>query len=184
MSTLGNALGGTFSHPRENLEKIVIGEGSTIVDLGTGSGHYAQAAAKLTGVNGRVYAVDIQHGLVRRLQDLVRTENLHQLEVIHGDVETVGGSKIASGTSDLTLLCNILFQVDDRAGLIKEAMRVTKDNGRICVVDWTDSNFGMGPDEERIVDKDAALLLFEHYATLVSEFDAGDHHYGLLLRKQ
>lgn len=179
-----NALGGTFSHPRENLENILIGTGTVIADLGSGSGHYAQAAAHLTGPEGRVYAVDVQHSLVRSLQEIAKTEHLHQLEVIHGDVETIGGSKIAGGSVDVTLLCNILFQVDDREMLVQEALRITKDNGRICVIDWTDSNFGMGPEQGRIVSREEALKLFEHYADLSSEFDAGDHHYGLLLRKK
>lgn len=179
-----NALGGTFSHPRDNLERIVIGEGSTVIDLGAGSGHYAQAASELVGPEGRVYAIDIQKDLVRRLHGIARTNKLHNMEVIHGDIEKIGGSKIAGGTAEVTLLCNVLFQVEHKDDLVQEALRVTRPGGRVCIIDWVDSNFGMGPDAELIVSQEDARALFEHHAEFVSEFDAGDHHYGIIMRKK
>lgn len=177
-------IGGTFSNPEQNLKTVGVSENMVVVDLGCGSGHYTKAAALLVGREGRVYAVDIQQELVRRLTEKAKTEHLVNIEVLHGDIEKVGGSKLGEEIADVTILSNVLFQTEDKKDVITEALRVTRPNARVLVVDWSDSYFGMGPDQTRIVSQEAVEDLFADRAELVSEFDAGDHHYGLIFRKK
>jgi len=177
-------IGGTFSHPETNLKTVGITENMIVADLGSGSGHYAKAAAHMVGTEGRVYAVEVQKELVRRLSEQAQTEHLHNIEVLHGDIEAIGGSKIGNDTADVTLLCNVLFQVENKKDLITEAMRITRANGRVVVIDWSDSHFGLGPDQSLIVSEETVQELFSNRSEFVSSFEAGDHHYGLIFRKQ
>jgi len=174
---------GTFSHPAENIKTIVLGEGSTVVDLGAGSGFYSLEAARVVGPEGRVYAVDVQKDLLARIKTSAESERLSNLDIMWGDIEKIGGSKIGSEHADVVLLCNVLFQIEDKEALITEALRILKPNGRLCVIDWTDSHFGLGPDPSLIVTPENTKELFKSKFTLEKEFDAGDHHYGLLFRK-
>ena len=83
----------------------------------------------------------------------------------------------------MVLLCNVLFQVEHKHTLIQEAMRVLSPNGRIVVVDWTDSHFGLGPEPERIISRlETEKLIISQGLEVEKDFDAGDHHYGLICR--
>jgi len=175
---------GNFSHPTQNIQAIGIGKGSTVVDLGAGSGFYAMAAARVVGPEGRVYAVDVQKELVDRIKTAAQSEHLSNLDVLWGDIEKIGGSKIGTDTADVVLVCNVLFQVEHKDDLVTEALRITRPNGRVCVIDWSSSHFGLGPDENLIVTSEAAQELFSKKFELEKEFNAGDHHYGLIFRKK
>ncbi len=172
-----------FSDPQKNIESIGIGEGSVVVDLGSGSGFYSMIAAQKVGPEGRVYAVDVQKELLDRLKTNAENQHLNNIEIIWGDVERVGGSKVGTGIADVVLVCNILFQLEDKESIVTEALRLCRPNGRVCVIDWTDSHFGLGPDESMIVTEQQAKSLFSKQFELDKSFDAGEHHYGLVFRK-
>lgn len=173
----------SFSDPQKNLERIGIPQGIMVVDLGTGSGHYAINAARMVGKEGRVYAVDIQKDLLDHLRTSAQNEHLANLEVFWGDIEKVGGSKIGSQVADLVLICNVLFQSKDKEVILQEASRLVRPNGRVAIIDWADSHFGLGPAQNLIVTKEQAIELGSKFLTLDKEFEAGDHHYGLLFRR-
>ena len=122
-----------------------------MVDLGAGSGFYSLEAARVVGAEGRVYAIDIQKNLLDRIKTVADSEKLTNLDVLWGDIEKVGGSKVGTDKADLVFICNTLFQVTDRDSLLTEVFRITRPNGRVCVIDWEDSHFGMGPDQDKIV---------------------------------
>ena len=65
-----------------------------VADLGAGSGHYTLAAAKKVGESGRVYAIEVQKDLLTRIKNLAQTEHINNVEVIWGDVENRGGTKL------------------------------------------------------------------------------------------
>ena len=174
-----------FSHPPTILKNLSLGEGSTVVDLGSGSGHYSMAASRLVGREGRVYAVDIQKDLLERLKQAAEAEGKSNIEVVWGDIDQYGGTKLREETADLVLLCNVLFQVEDARTALSEAVRVLKNKGRLVMVDWTDSHSGLGPEASRIVTQDQARELAQHQPLEEEKtFDAGSHHWGLVWRKQ
>lgn len=155
-----------------------------MVDLGAGSGFYSLAAARIVGHEGRVFAVDVQKDLLDRLYQSAQGEGLHHLEVIWGDIEHYGGSKLREGSADVVLVCNTLFQVEDKKKTLEEAMRLLRPGGRLVAVDWTGSHFGMGPEESLIItQEEAQSLLSEVGFKEDSAFDAGPHHWGLIVRK-
>jgi ubiquinone/menaquinone biosynthesis C-methylase UbiE len=173
-----------FSDPQSNLEKFGLSEGSIIADLGAGSGFYTLAAARLVKESGKVYAVDVQQELLARLKNVAHQSKMHNVEVIHGNIEKVGGTYIRENSIDAALICNVFFQVDQKEEFLKEVKRILKVNGRILFIDWEDSFGGMGPQPEHVVtEKSAEEYLQKAGFTRVDSFDAGDHHYGFIFRK-
>ncbi|HUO56078.1 MAG TPA: methyltransferase domain-containing protein [Candidatus Paceibacterota bacterium] len=170
-----------FAQPSKVIDALGIQPGMIVADFGAGSGAYTLGIAKALSNAGRVYAVDVQKDLLRRLH----TEASHKkvdkmIEFIWGDLEAKNGSKIADHQADLVLVSNILFQVPDKKALLVEALRVVKPTGRIAVIEWSDSFNGMGPRREDVVKPDECIA-FAYAAglSLTREFHAGAHHYGL-----
>src|SRR3989344_463932 len=175
---------GSFSEPRKIIAELGLAEGHTLADFGAGSGHYAIEAGRRVGHTGKVYAIDVQQDLLARVKNLANAERVRSVEIIWGDIEKVGGTKLKDGAVDVVLLCNILFQLAKRGNVLTEAKRVLKDKGRVVAIDWTDSFGGLGPAASDIVTEKEARELFEQSGfTVEKAISAGAHHWGLILRK-
>jgi ubiquinone/menaquinone biosynthesis C-methylase UbiE len=66
-----------------------VNPGQTILDLATGTGHCAIAAAKLTGETGKVIGIDISPGMISQAQHKAKISNLNNLEFLLADAETI-----------------------------------------------------------------------------------------------
>lgn len=180
MSALATA---NFAHPPRNVAALGVEPGMRIADFGAGSGAYVLAIAERLTNSGHVYAIDVQRDLLRRIKNESHKKGYKNVEIIWSDLEQPNGSRIADRHLDLVLISNLLFQVEEKRGLFAEAWRILKPDGRLAVVEWSDSFRGLGPDKKAVVKKSAALALAaESGFELLREFDAGAHHYGLIFR--
>lgn len=172
-----------FAHPRRNVAALGIHAGNRVADFGSGSGAYVFHFAELLMGSGTVYAIDVQRELLRRIANEATKRGYKNIEIICADLEIPRASKLADGSVDFVLISNLLFQVPDKLPVLREARRIVKGHGHVGVIDWSESFGGMGPVREEVVKKDAALQLAEKAGlSLVREFDAGAHHYGLILK--
>jgi len=173
-----------FSDPVKNIEQCGIQSGMEIADLGSGSGFYTLAAAKALISTGRVYSIDVQKDLLTKIKNTAVHEGLYNVEVIWGDIEKLGGTKLHDASIDLVLLCNVLFQLADKTKIVKEIKRILKPAGRALIVDWMDSFGGLGPHPNMVMKKDVVMDMFEKEGFhLDREIQAGAHHYGLIYKK-
>ena len=173
-----------FAHPDKNVERLGIEPGMKVADLGTGSGHYALAAARLIGVHGRVYAVDVVKDMLSRLKKEAEQSHLHNIDVVWGNAEKLGGTTLRDASVDRVIMSNVLFQLEDRAQIGGEVRRILKPGGLALIIDWTGSFGMMGPHPDRVVADVAAKAIFEKAGLAYErEFSAGDHHYGLVFKR-
>lgn len=155
-----------------------------VCDLGAGSGYYTVSAGEIVAETGRVYAVEVQKELMGRIKNQAKEAGLKNVEIIWGDIEESGGTKLADNSMDAVFLTNTLFQVEDKEATLHEAKRILKTGGVLLLVDWTDSFDGMGPHKDHVVSMETARKLCKDTGF---EFDknieAGKHHYGFVVRK-
>jgi ubiquinone/menaquinone biosynthesis C-methylase UbiE len=169
-----------FSDPLKNLKALGLKEDSIVADLGAGTGYYSLPAGVLVS-RGKVYAVEVQKDFLDTIKNKVREAGLNNIEIIWGNVEKIGGTKIGDNIVDAVIASNILFQVEDKTKFIEEIKRILKLKGRVLLIDWSESSV-MG--KTNIVSKENARLMFEKKGFVVDrEIDAGDHHYGIILMK-
>lgn len=172
-----------FSEPQNNIDQFMIPEGARVADLGAGSGMYSIAAGRAVGMTGKVLAVEVQKDLLTRLQTTAKAEGLNNIEVIWGDIERLGGTKIRDMSIDAAIASNVLFQVEDRRGFIGELKRIMKPGGKVLIIDWQDTYGGLGPKKEDIISEQDVKTLFEKRDfKFEKSINAGDHHYGLIFR--
>lgn len=172
-----------FAHPRRNVAALGLQGGMRVADFGAGSGAYTLALAERLEGSGRVYAIDVQRDLLRKVANEARHHGYNNVEVIWADLEVPRASRLADSSIDLVLISNLLFQVPDKSLVLEEARRIVKGIGHVAIIDWSDSFGGMGPLKEDVVKKEQALTLAENASfSLVREFSAGAHHYGLIFK--
>lgn len=173
-----------FTNPTANINELGVYEGMTVVDLGAGMGAYTIPLAKRVGESGRVYAVEVQKEFLTNIKDAATAQGLKNIEVIWGDIERPLGTKIKDASADAAVISNVLFQAEDKSGLLLEAKRILKTRGKLLLVDWKDSFNNLGPAQGSIVSADTARALCEREGfVLKKEIPAGEHHYGLIMLK-
>lgn len=174
-----------FSDPLKNIEQLGPKLGESVADFGSGSGHYSLALASLVGDKGTVYAVDIQKDLLSKLKNEAQKRGFLNIEVVWGDLEKSGGSRLKDGAVQLVVISNLLFQIADKGSVAKEAFRILASKGRLLVVDWSESFGGIGPRGDLVFSEESAKKLFSEVGFVFEKnISAGEHHYGIIFVKK
>lgn len=171
--------------PFKVLEEAGIRDGMKVADFGCGTlGHYVFAASKQVGAGGKVYAVDILKSVLNGVESMIKLERITNVETVWGDLERIGGVKIADGALDIGLLINNLYLSKQQAEMVKECVRMVRSGGTFVLVDWKPSGATFGPDPKTRVGAEAAMKLgTDAGLQLVKEFVPGPYHYGFIFRK-
>ena len=113
-------------HPRQDLQKIPLQEGMTVVDYGCGPGHYTIPLAEMVGPKGRVYAVDIQPLAMETIERQASRKSLHNITTVLVDSFD---TNIPDSSADVVLLIDAFHMITDRDALFKEICRLLKPSG-------------------------------------------------------
>ena len=170
-----------FSNPEQNILKLELREGMRVADLGAGTGAYSIAAGKRVGNTGHVYAIEVQKGLVKKLESEIKESGVINVECIWGDIEKKHGTKMADHSMDALIISNVLFQSEDKIGIIDEAKRILKKGGRILFIDWI-ANLGcIGPSSLNVLGEEVAIDLFTKRGfKFLEKIITSEHHYGII----
>jgi len=145
-----------FSNPLKNLKAFGLRENSIVADLGAGTGHYSLAAAEIAS-SGKVYAVEVQKDFLITIKSRIADAHIHNVEIIWGNVEKIGGTKIGNEIVDAVIASDILFQVEDKETFVDEIKRILKPKGRVLLVDWSEASIMR---TTNIISKDKARIMF------------------------
>ena len=115
-----------FLNPRRRLKKARLQEGMTVVDYGCGPGSYTVPVAKLVGLKGKVFAVDIQPIAISTVKKKAAKERLGNVEAILLDSYDTG---IQESSIDLVLLIDTFHMINDYDALFRELQRILKQDG-------------------------------------------------------
>ncbi len=107
--------------------------GSVVADIGAGSGIFTWPLAKAVGGGGRVYAVDIEKGLVERLARRAGEEKMPHVQAVLGEFTD---PKLPAKEVDLAFIFDVLHHIENRAEYLKNLAQYLKAKGRIAVIDF------------------------------------------------
>jgi len=109
--------------PEQEIEKLDIKPGQTILDFGCGIGSWTLPAAKLVGKKGKIYALDKMSLALTKIKQRAQKEELH-------NIDTIDSIAILPEESiDVILLYGVLPEIEDRESLLRELHRVLKPSG-------------------------------------------------------
>ena len=113
------------------LSEVGIGDGQSILDFGCGSGTYTIPAAKLVGRNGKIYALDVSQGALKKLSRKAEKEGLDNIVTLlsSGNVDI----PIENETLNHVLLIDVLQEISEKDTLFEEIHRILKPDGLMTV---------------------------------------------------
>jgi len=130
---------------RQLAERLVAGaallQGEQVLDMATGTGLVAIAAAQQVGPQGRVVGVDLAAGMLQQAQQKREALGLHNLELHCGDAETL---ELADSTFDVVLCCSALILIPDIPAALSRWRRFLKPGGRLGFTDFAETAFVTG----------------------------------------
>ena len=109
-----------------------IKKGDTVLDLGCGAGIDCFLAAKKVGENGKVIGVDMTEEMINKAKLNAQKAGLKNIEFILADIENL---PVEDNTIDIIITNCVINLTPDKTKAFKEAYRVLKAGGKICLSD-------------------------------------------------
>jgi SAM-dependent methyltransferase len=124
---------GVEEDPDLAMRLIRVQRGSTVADLGAGSGYFTVRLGKAVGAMGRVYAVDIQPGMLDLLQQTVAREKLTNVVPVLG---AVNDPKLPAGALDLVLMVDVYHEFSQPQAMLQRLREALKPGGRLVLLEY------------------------------------------------
>ena len=174
---------GGFLNPEQVIKQLNIKAGMHVADFGCGAGYFVIPMAKLVTNEGKVYALDVLDSALESVRSRARIEGLFNIVPNRCNLEILGSSQIENNSIDLVLLSNILFQSDNKAGIIKEANRILKENGELVIIDWNE-NQPLGPSKDLFVPIEKIRGIVEQSSLKFKQnLFIDQYHWGMVFTK-
>lgn len=173
-----------FFNPTEILKEIGVQEGMRIADFGAGYGYMSFAASNLVGNKGIVYALDVKKAVIEHIKNEIKNNGFNNIKPIWTNLELFNHNPIKSGSMDMVLIVNMLFQSNKHKEILEEAKRVLKTGGTITVIDWKKQATPFGPPiDERVDLEKLKQTAYNIGLNRIKEFEPGPYHFGILFKK-
>ncbi|MPL97776.1 Ubiquinone/menaquinone biosynthesis C-methyltransferase UbiE [bioreactor metagenome] len=165
-------------NPEETLKRIGLHDGSTLCDIGAGSGIFTILAAVLT--KSKVYALEISDEMLSIIEEKARNGNLTNIEVKKVSSENF---YMEDHCVDIALMATVLHEIADKSAFLKNVKKMLKADGRAAVIEFHKKTTPMGPPaEHRLGRDDAAEEMRKIGFELFDGFDLGENFYCLIFR--
>jgi ubiquinone/menaquinone biosynthesis C-methylase UbiE len=171
----------SFINPEEILDQLQLQPDMVATEFGCGSGGFLIPLAKRLE-DGLVYGIDILEAPLSALKSRSILENVINIRLIRSDLERPRGSTLTDFSVDLVFIPNVLFQIENKHGIINEAHRILKTNGRLVIIDWL-PQAAHGPETGRVAPKEVKEITKENKFQLEKESQIGKYHYLLVFKK-
>ncbi|MCJ7621934.1 MAG: class I SAM-dependent methyltransferase [Anaerolineaceae bacterium] len=118
--------------PRADIVKDAgIRPGFHVLDFGCGPGAYTESISKMVGSAGKVYALDLHPLAIQRVQNLIGTKNLANVETILVDDQT----GLPDRSIDLVVLFDVYHMLQNPQETLAEFHRILKPGGQLSVLE-------------------------------------------------
>jgi ubiquinone/menaquinone biosynthesis C-methylase UbiE len=107
--------------------------GSSVADLGAGSGYFTVRLARAVGSEGKVYAVDIQQGMLDLLRRTVTREKLTNVVPV---LATEDDPHLPAQSVDLVLMVDVYHELSSPQATLAHLKRALKPGGRLVLLEY------------------------------------------------
>lgn len=145
------------------MDLLVIKAGSTVADIGAGSGWFTVRSARRVGETGTVYAVEINQDYLRHIKRRATKENLTNVRTILG---RANDPLLPAKSVDAVLLLKTYHEIAQPIELLRRLRKAMRPGARLGIIDknGTGGDHGLNAD---VVTKEAQRAGFQ----LVAQHD-------------
>jgi ubiquinone/menaquinone biosynthesis C-methylase UbiE len=106
--------------------------GDKVADIGAGTGAFSLPFAKTVGPSGKIYAVDIDAGLLDYIAQKAKKERVENIVTVQGEFSD---PKLPARDVDLAFFHDVLHHVESREAYLKALATYMKPAGRIALIE-------------------------------------------------
>ncbi len=119
--------------PSKAIAALDLKPGMTVADIGAGSGYYTSRISKQLGPSGRVYATDIQPGMIELLNRRVAREGLTNVTTILGGMED---PKLPPKSVDMAIMVDVYHELHQPQVFLQRLKDAFKPDGRLVLLEF------------------------------------------------
>jgi len=119
--------------PGAALDTIGLKKGDVVADIGAGVGYFTWRMAERIGPEGRVYANDIQPGMLEQLKKNVASRGLTNVVPVLGAEDD---PKLPAGKLDLELLVDVYHEFSQPQKMLARLREALKPSGRLVLLEY------------------------------------------------
>lgn len=113
--------------------------GSTVADVGAGTGLFTMAFAAVVGPAGRVFAVDPQAAFLEHIQARAAREGFSNVQTVQASQQSSG---LAPDAVDVVFLCDAYHHLELPGTYLADLHRALHPGGRLVIVDYDRTRAG------------------------------------------
>jgi ubiquinone/menaquinone biosynthesis C-methylase UbiE len=119
--------------PSKALDALELKPGMVVADIGAGSGYYSSRIAKRVGPTGRVYATDIQQGMIDILDRRIKSEGLTNITTVLGGMDD---PRLPPDSIDLAIMVDVYHELQQPQIFLQRLKGTFKPNGRLVLLEF------------------------------------------------
>jgi SAM-dependent methyltransferase len=119
--------------PDHALRILKIAKGAVVADIGAGSGYMSIRMAKIVGPQGKVYANDIQLGMLDLVRKNMEKAKLTNVVPVLGSVED---PRLPAGALDLALMVDVYHEFSQPQAMLQKLREALKPDGRLVLLEY------------------------------------------------
>jgi ubiquinone/menaquinone biosynthesis C-methylase UbiE len=107
--------------------------GWMVADIGAGSGYYTVRLAALVGPQGRVYANDVQPGMLALINRRLSVARIRNVELVQG---ATADPMLPAGAIDLALMVDVYHELAEPQLMLRRIREALKPDGRLVLLEY------------------------------------------------
>jgi len=119
--------------PSKALDALDLKPGMIVADIGAGSGYYSSRIAKRVGPAGRVYATDIQPGMIALLDRRIKSEGLTNVTTVLGGMDD---PRLPPKAIDLAIMVDVYHELQEPQTFLQRLKETFKPGGRLVLLEF------------------------------------------------
>jgi len=136
--------------PDRAIDVLKLQKGAAVADIGAGSGYITEKLSKKVGPMGKVYATDIQQGMIDLLSKRIAKRKLANVTPI---LSTQDDPRLPVESIDLALMVDVYHELSQPQLVLRHIKAALKPGGRLVLLEYRkeDPNIPIRPEHKMSV---------------------------------
>src|SRR5262245_23753030 len=154
--------------PDVAIGRLKIAPGSTVADVGAGSGYMTVRLAEKVGPTGKVFATDVQPQMLQMLAKRLADQRITNVALGQG---TIDDPRLPPAAVDLELMVDVYHELSQPQSMLRGLRDALKPNGRLVLLEYRKEDPRIPIKFEHKMSVAEAKLEVEHEGFTLAEVD-------------